>query len=143
MTEAERCCERDPRGGFLRRPFCKMHGREYEGEGRNKAVAYASGRPGVVFRVVVVNSFPLTAPPVDLGGTVAIVVVSAGDRRLGMSIPIWEVRLLVRRRGGLDLWFRLVVPFDTVVRFASTGRRWRGESFIGCRIGGVRWILTE
>jgi len=143
MTEAERCCERDPRGGFLRRPFYKMRGHEYESEWQHKAVAYASGRPGVVFRVVIVNSFPLTAPPVDLGGTIAIVVVSAGGRWLGMSIPIWEVGLLVRRRGGLDLWFRLVVPFGTVVRLTRTGGRWRGESFIGCRIGGVGWILTE
>jgi len=101
-----------------------------KGERKNKAVAYASGRTRVVFRVVVVDSFPLTAPPVDLGGTITIVVVPAGGRRLGMPIPIWAVGLLVRRRGGLGLRFGLVVPFGTVVWFTSTGRRWRGKSFV-------------
>ena len=106
-------------------------------------MAYASGRPWVVVRVVIVNSLPLTAPPVDLGGTVAVVVIAAGGRRLGMSIPIWEVGLLVRRHGRLDVRLRLVVPLGTVIRLASTGRPWRRKSFVGSRIWGVGRILTE
>ena len=106
-------------------------------------MAYASGRPGVVICVVIVNSFPLTTPPINLGGTVAIVVITADGRWLGMSVPIWEVGLLVRRHGRLDMRFRLVVPFGTIIRLASSGRRWRRRSLIGSRIWGVRRILTE
>jgi hypothetical protein len=115
-----------------------MRGREVK-----QGVAYASGRPRVVVRVIIVKGLPLTTPPVELGGTIAIVVITAEGRRLGMSIPIWEVGLLVRRHGRLDLRFRLVVPFGTIVRLVGTGRNWRRESFIGSRVGKVGRILTE
>ena len=84
---------------------------------------YASGRPRVVVCVIVIDGLPLTAPPVDLGGTIAIVVITAGGWWLGMSIPIWEVGLLVGRDGRLDLGFGLVVPFGTIVGLAGTGRQ--------------------
>ena len=60
-----------------------------------------------------------------------------------MTIPVWEVRLLVGRRGRLDLGFRQVVPFGTIVGLAGTGRHWRRVSFIGRSIGGFWRILTE
>lgn len=59
-----------------------------------------------------------------------------------MTIPIWEVGLLVGRNGRLDLGFRLVVPFSTIVRLASNDRHWGRVSFIGRRIDGFG-ILTE
>jgi len=114
---------RDPRGGFLRRPFCKVHGREQEKTGGKIVVSYASSQPRIIVRVVVVDGLPLTAPPIGLGRTIAIVVITANDRRLGMSIPIWEVGLLVGRDGRLDLGFGLVVPFGTIVGLAGTGRQ--------------------
>ena len=103
---------------------------------------YASGRPRVVVRVVIIDGLPLTAPAVDLGGTIAIVVITAGGWWLGMSVPIWEVGL-VGRHGGLDLGFRLVVPFGTVVGLASTNRRRGRVPFVGRRICGFGRILTE
>ena len=106
-------------------------------------ISYASTQPRVVVRVVVVNSLPLTTPPIDLWRTIAIVVIATNDRRLGMSIPIWEVGLLVGRHGRLDLGFGLVVPFGTIVGLASTGRNWGRVSFIGRRIGRFGGILTE
>jgi hypothetical protein len=106
-------------------------------------VAYASGRARVVVRVVVVNSLSLTAPPIGLGSAIAIIVITAGDRWLGMTIPIWEVGLLVRWHSGLDLRFRLVVPFGTIVWLTGTGRNWRRGSFIWNGIDGFGRILTE
>ena len=107
-----------------------------------QGVAYASGRPRVVVRVVIVNSLPLATPPIDLGCTIAIVVVAAEGRRLGVSIPVWEVGLLVRLHGWLNLRLGLVVPFSTIIRVAGTGR-YLGVSFIGRRICGFGRILTE
>ena len=104
---------------------------------------YASGRPRVVVRVVIVNGLPLATPPIDLRSAIAVVVVAAEGLRLGMSIPVWEVGLLVGRRGRLNLGFRLVVPFGTTVGLAGTGRHWGRVSFIGRRIGGFWRILTE
>jgi len=60
-----------------------------------------------------------------------------------MSIPIWEVGLLVGRHGRLNLGFGLVVPFGTIVGLARTGRYWGRMSFIGRRIDGFERILTE
>ena len=60
-----------------------------------------------------------------------------------MSVPIWEVGLLVRRYGRLDMRLRLVVPLSAIIRLASTGSHWRRDSFIGSRIWGVGRILTE
>ena len=60
-----------------------------------------------------------------------------------MSIPIWEVGMLVGRYGRLDLGFRLVVPFGTIVGLASPSRYWGRVSFIGRRIGRFGRILTE
>jgi hypothetical protein len=60
-----------------------------------------------------------------------------------MSVPIWEVGLLVGWHGRLDLGFGLVVPFSTIVGLASTGRHWRRVSFIGRRASRFGRILTE
>ena len=135
---------RDPRGGFLRRPFCeaKLWVNESERQ-KNKVVTYASGSPRVIVRVVIVDSFPLTTPAVDLGRTIAIVVISAGCRRLKMTIPIWEVGLLVGLKVGLNLEFGLVVPFGTVVRFMGACGGWRRVSVIGNRVGRFGGILTK
>ena len=59
-----------------------------------------------------------------------------------MSIPVWEVRLLVGRHGRLDLRFGLVVPFGTVAELGGNDRHRRGVPFIG-RIHRFGRILTE
>ena len=120
-----------------------MHSREQEKTGGKIIVSYASTQPRIIVCVVVVDSLPLTAPPIGLGRTIAIVVITANGRWLRMTIPIWEVGLLVGRDGRLDLGFGLVVPFGTIVGLAGTGRQWRRVSFIGRRIGRFGRILTE
>ena len=100
-----------------------MHSREQEKTGGKIIVSYASTQPRVIVCVVVVDSLPLTAPPIGLGRTIAIVVITANGRWLRMTIPIWEVGLLVGRDGRLDLGFGLVVPFGTIVGLAGTGRQ--------------------
>ena len=120
-----------------------MHSSEQEKMRGKTVVSYASTQPRVVVCIVVVNSLPLTAPPIGLWRAIAIVVIAADDRRLGVSIPIWEVGLLVGRHGRLDLGFGLVVPFGTIVGLARTGRYWGRVSFIGRRIDGFGRILTE
>ena len=106
-------------------------------------VSYASGRPRVVVRIVIVHSLPLTTPPINLWCAIAIVVIAARGRQLGMSIPIWEVGLLAGRHGRLDLGFRLMVPFGTIVGFVRNSRHRGRVSFIGRRIGRFGRILTE
>ena len=92
--------------------------------------------------VIIINSFPLATPAIDLWSTIAIVVISIDGRGLGTSIPIWEVRLLVGQHGRLDLGFRLAVPFGTIAELAGNDRDRRGVSFIR-RIHMFGWILME
>ena len=60
-----------------------------------------------------------------------------------MTIPSWEVGLLVGRKVGLNLKFRLVIPFGTVVGFTGTCRVWRGVSIIRSRVGRFVGVLTK
>lgn len=59
-----------------------------------------------------------------------------------MSIPIWEVGLLVGRHSRLDLGFGLVAPLGAIVELTGNDRHRRRVSFIG-RIHKFGRILTE
>ena len=93
-------------------------------------------------RIIIINSFPLATPAIDLWSTIAIIIIPVDGQGLGTSIPIWEVRLLVGQHGRLDLGFRLAVPFGTIVELVGNDRDRRGVSFIR-RIHRFRQILME
>ena len=60
-----------------------------------------------------------------------------------MSVPVWEVGLLVVRKVRLNLEFRLVIPFGTVIGFAGARGGWRRVSVIGSGIWRFGRILTK
>ena len=54
----------------------------------------------------------------------------------GMSVPIWEVRLLVHWYGRLDMRLGLVVPLGAIISLANAGSHWRRNLYAG--VGSVR-----